>query len=224
MKKIITLALVTGLVVGSLAVSADAAKKKKKKKPKAVKTTMYMHGYSQVGEQDGAEWLANSLQGAAAAVMQMDGTKPGDGTPKSMNVNNPALNTQCAGLPAGFPTWQGNVAGKITGDIKLSGHFASAPGQKVTGRIWADTAIFSCNDGYVEPAAEVTVDVPAGQGTAEIVFEDMKLKPKMQLMVEIIGGSATTASRVLYDSTTAETKLEFSCVPAKGKTCLVAAQ
>ena len=223
MKKMVTLALVAGLVVGSLAVSADAAKKKKKK-PKAVKTTMYMHGTSQLGEQDGAQWLADTLQGAAGAVMQMDGTKPADGTPKSMNVNNPALNTQCAGLPAGFPTWQGNVAGKISGDVKLTGHFVSAPGQKVTARIWADTMIFSCNDGYVEPASEVTVDVPAGQGTTEIVFPKVKLAPQMQIMVEIIGGSATTASRVLYDSTQAETKLEFSCVPAKGKTCLVAAQ
>ncbi len=212
MKKSIVALCVLGLI-GSLLVAPASAGKKKKVKP--VATTLYFHGPKPLGEADGAEWLT-SLGGPPLTTLTP--AEPVDAFPKSQALGNPALNTQCTGLPTGFPTFQGPLTGTILGDAKITASFISPPGT-VTARIWVDVPNFSCNDGYVEPASEVVVDVPPGQSEVEIVFEQLNLTANHWVLVELLGSGATYPGRLLYDSPDAATRLEFNCVPASGKSC-----
>ena len=219
MKRALTVVVALSLVGGLIAAPASAKKKKKKAKP--VATTYYMHGPTTVGEVDGANWFSNL--GAAPSPFTMDETEPTDPVPDSMTFTNPALNDQCTGLPAAFPSFQGNLAGTIKGDATLTAHFASAPGT-IKARIWADVPMFSCNDAYIEPASEVDVELPSGQGEVEIVFPDLNLKAVTGISVEILAPSGTDwggqVGRLLYDSPAALTRLEFNCIPASGKSCV----
>ena len=208
MKKTAALALITGLISASLLAPAGAAK------PKPVKTTLYLHGNTPVGE--GAEAAVNISE---SLVMTLDATAPTDPAPKSYNFNNPVGNDQCSGNSTFFPTWSGALAGTIVGDVKWTAHFAAPPSQ-VVARIWTDTPISSCNEGYIPPAQEVVVDIPAGQNAVDIVFKKMKLKAGYNIMVELLQRSATQQGRVLYDAVGFESALTFNCIPAAGaKTC-----
>lgn len=219
MKRTITLLLVVGLAAAMLGGAADAKKKKKKKK-KPVSTTLYLHGHTPSGDVDGATWLVDYLINSANNPMIMDAKKPGGGPPASQNLHNPALNTRCTGLPTGFPTWLGEVSGTIKGDAQLKIHFAAAPTTTVTARIWADLLPFqACNDEYIEPASEVTVDVPAGHSEVTIKFPKLKLKASQYVMLEVLGGRDAEAARVFYDSSDMASELKFGCIPQKGKSC-----
>lgn len=208
MKKTAALALITGLISVSVLAPAGAAK------PKPVKTTLYLHGNTPVGEGgEGAVNIAESLQ------MTMNTTAPTDAAPKSYNYNNPVGNDQCSGNSTFFPTWSGDLAGTIVGDVKWTAHFAAPPSQ-VIARIWTDTTISSCNESYIPPAKEVIVDVPAGHNAVDIVFKKMKLKAGYNIMVELLQRTATRQGRVFYDAVGYESALTFDCIPAGGaKTC-----
>lgn len=219
MKRTITLLLVAGLVAAMLGGTADA-KKKKKKKAKPVATTLYLHGHTPSGDVDGVTWLVDYLANSENNPMIMDANEPSDGAPKSQNLHNPIFNTRCTGLPVGFPTWLGEVSGTIRGNATLTLHTAAAPTTTLTARLWADMLPFqACNDEYVEPASEVTVDVPAGHSEIEIEFPDLDLKAHQYLMLEVLGGRSAEAARVFYDSTDMASELSFGCIPAKGKSC-----
>lgn len=218
MKKLLTLALVLGLLGAAVGSPAVAAKKKKKK---PVQTTLYMHGQAPFGEIDGAQWTADGF--GPQSPMTLDAEEPTDPAPKSMNYFSPALNDQCTGLPLAFPTFTGPLAGTIVGDAKMTLHFASAPAT-IKARIWADVGAFSqCNDNYIEPASEVDVEVPAGSNAVEVEFKKLKLKSTSFIMIEILALSGTDyrgqVGRLLYDSSSAPTSITFGCVPAKGKSC-----
>lgn len=207
MKKIVLLALASALISGSLLPSAGAAK------PKPVKTTLYLHGNAPIGEgAEGALNISDDLQ------MKLDTTAPSDPLPKSYNFNNPVGNDKCSGNSTFFPTWNGDLAGTIVGDVTWTAHFVAPPSQ-VIARIWTDTPISSCNESYIEPAAEVTVDIPAGRNAVEIVFPKLKLKAGYNVMVELLQRSASKQGRVLYDAVGFESALTFDCIPLKGKTC-----
>ena len=206
MKRSLILLLAAGMVAASFA-TAEAAKK-------PVKTTLYLHGYSDLGEIDGADNFAN-----ATPPMAMDGTKPDGGTPKSMHSGTPGLNTRCTGFPVAFPTWQGNVTGTIVGDAKLTAHFVSPP-TRVTARLWVDTPVFSCNEAYIEPVAEVVVEVPAGHSEVEIVFPKLKAKAGYNVLIQLLGAGTGSQGRVLYDAAEYASNLSFNCVPAKGSSCI----
>lgn len=222
-KRLVTLGLAASLVTGALVMPAEA--KKKKSKPKAaapVATTMYMHGPSQFGEIDGAQWFADGF--APVSPMTLDGVAPTDGQAKSMNYFQPALNDQCTGLPVAFPTFSGNLVGTIVGDAKLTLNFLSAPAT-IKARLWTDVPVFSCNDAYVEPASEVDVVIPGGQSKVEVVFPGLNLPATTSILIEVLAYSGTDykgqLGRLLYDSTTADSKIEFGCVPASGSSsCL----
>lgn len=215
MKKTLIVALSLGLVMGALAAPATA----KKKKAKPVATTMFAHGPSQFGEVDGVQWLAD---GAGKPPLTLDATAPGAGTPKSMNFFSPLLNSKCTGLPLAFPTFQGDLAGTIVGDVKMTAYFLSAPGT-IKARLWTDVPNFSCNDGYVEPASEVDVTVPAGRNEVEIVFPGLNQKAGSWVLIELLAPSGGNyrgqVGRLLYDSADAATRLEFNCLPASGSSC-----
>ena len=218
MKKTLVLITVLGLALGALAAPAVA----KKKKAKPVASTLFAHGPSQLGEIDGVQWTAD---GFGQSPFTLDGVEPAGGAPKSMTIATPALNSQCTGLPSGYPSFIGNLTGTIKGDAKLTAHFVSAPGT-IKARLWADVPVFTCNDAYIEPASEVDVELPGGQAEVEIVFPDLNLKVGSFVNVEILAPDAANGwsgqvGRLLYDSTDAPTRIEFGCIPAGGaKTCV----
>lgn len=210
MRKILVLVLALGLVAGALSVPASA---KKKKKPKAVATTLYLHGDAPIGE--GLQGILNITDGL---VMSLDENEPTEQLPKSYNFNMPVGNDQCSGNSTFFPTWVGDLQGKIVGDATWTVHFVSPP-SRVIARIWTDTPISSCNDSYIEPAQEVLVELPAGQNEVEIIFEDLNLPAHATIMLELLQRGATAQGRVLYDAEGFESRIEFGCIPARGKSC-----
>jgi hypothetical protein len=207
MRKVVSLACLAILATVALSPGAGA------RAAKPVKTSLYLHGYTPFGELDGADWFANGTP-----PMQMDKKKPTESAPKSMRLGTPGLNTSCTGLPLGFPTWVGNLSGTIVGDAKLTLHTASTP-SNVTARIWVDTPVFSCNEAYIEPAAEVIAEVPAGHGHFHVVFKDLKLEAGSTVMIELIGTGVHSNGRVLYDTPDLASVLQFKCIPARGKSC-----
>ncbi len=207
MKRIVAAALA---IIAALALTAPPAGAK----PKPVKTTLYMHGYSPSGEIDGIDWRANGSK-----PMQMDATEPAaDPIPKSQILGTPGLNTRCTGFPTAFPTWVGNISGTIVGDAKLTAYLVGGPSQ-LTARLWVDVPVFSCNEGYIDPHAEVTVPIPPGQSEVVVDFPKLKLKASSLIMVQLLP-VGIPRNRVLYDSASAPTGLTFSCVPARGKSCV----
>ena len=221
-RRTIAAMLAMGLVAGAMAMPADAAKKKrKKKKPKPVATVMYMHGQQSFGEVDGAIWLANGS--SPESPMTLDGVEPEGSSAKSQAIGSPAFNSNCTGLPSGFPTFTGAFEGTITGDVKLIANFDGAAA--AVARIWADVGAFqACNEEYIEPNAEVEFDAESGE--VEIVFEGVNIPATSSLMVEIlIPERAAPMPRLQYDAESAATRLEFGCFPPKGaKTCVPEAE
>ena len=218
-RKLVALVAV-GIVVCSLAASAAVAAGKKKAKP--VLTTMYAHGPSQVGEIDGAMWVASVFP--TTSPLTLDAEEPPGELAKSQSIATPAINSQCTGTPIANPVFEGRLQGKITGDLKLVAHFLSAPGT-ITARLWTDIPIFGCNDAYTQPDAIAEVTLPSGQGEVEAVFADLNLVAKSQITIQIlaedvVNGYEGQVGRLLYDSTDAPTRLEFKCIPARGSSCL----
>lgn len=214
MRKLLVLMVAIGLIAGAVVSPAVAAKKKKKAKP--VQTTLYMHGDLPVG--DMVEWI----EGISGGNHQMmDTTEPAGGPPKSHSYSLPIGNPQCTGNEL-FPSWEGIVNGKIVGDVKLYANTLALP-SKVIARIWVDVPFGSCTsaaagvDNFVEPLAEQEVDVPAGSNELEIVFEKLNVPAEMNVIVELHQNTPTNQGRVLYDSSDFPTRLEFDCIPPKGK-------
>ena len=225
MKKIVILLAIVGLVGSMLAAPATAAKKKK---AKPVATTLFFHGTSQVGEED-------SFPNVNDAYLKMDATEPASSDIKSKQIFNGVAtpNHMCAGNNF-FPVWIGDVSGTVVGDMKVRFHTVGTPG-KVLVRLWPDQLSQACTStasgttDYVEPVAEVVVDLPPGVGEVEAVLEGLNFKAAVGLMVQISPDFVPVAadrgimppffSRVLYDSTDYPSSIEFSCIPAKGISC-----
>lgn len=212
MKRLIVLFLALGVLTSSM-VTAQAGK------AKPIKTTFYFHGGTPVGELEIPD-------GVSGIWRKMDTTEPTDPAPKSFSfaaagaAGSGTPNSQCAGSPF-FPVWVGAVNGQIVGDLKLSLDVISSPAAKVDVRVWGHSNMLACNEAYVPPAAEVRVDMPAGSGTLEAVFKRVKFPAQGQLMVQVTPVlDGPTAARVLYDSTSFISQLEFSCIPTSGKSCV----
>lgn len=224
-KKVLTLALAVGLVAGALQGPALA-----KKKPKATPITFYLHGQTELGEND-------SMAAVNDVYLPMDSTEPSGSTPKSRFVTNYLVgpNTQCAGNTL-FPIWNGKVSGHITGDLTVTLNAVSTPGGQVDIRIWPDVMSQACSSDnpaapasdYIEPVAEAIVDVPPGPGqiTATIKGVDfaavssltMQLSPTVLVDLPSPAGALTEPwiSRVLYDTPDYASSVQFSCTPNKG--------
>jgi hypothetical protein len=211
MKRIVAVIAVLGLLVG--AVSVAEAGKKKKKKP--VKSTLYFHGTETVGDID----TANNV---GTAYLKMDTAKPEGQVPKSKQF------TLWAGYPwndcAGnyfVPVWQGAVAGRVVGDIKVTIHTAAAP-TPVNVQIWPDLMTQTCasNDlaggEYPEPAAQAQTTLAPGETT--VTLKDVNFKARGFLTLQLLP-EGPAAGRVLYDAAGFESRIEITCIPAKGKSC-----
>lgn len=212
MKRFLTLLLVVGLVASALALPAAA------KKAKPVKTTLYFHGHSPVGEPDGLDGaLAGAVTGTGYATM--DTTEPSGPAPKSMTVVSyvGGPNTTCAGSFLS-PVWIGKMSGTVVGNVKVTFDAISTPTGKVDVQLYPDLGSFGCD---LTAPAQVRVDLPSGPGQVEAVIKGVKLPVVGSLMVQITPViSSPFLSRVLYDSPEFPSKIEFSCIPAAAaKSC-----
>ena len=208
MKKLLVLAAVLGLVVGSVA-TAEAAKK-----PQQIE--FFFHGTEPLGEID----LINNV----GTYNQMDTTAPTEPAPKTIGgfVWKEHFN-DCAGS-AFVPVWMGYVTGRIKGDMTITLHNVSLPRQLEV-EVWPDVLSQTCasnqlSEGvYPEPAATKTVDVPPGHSALEIVLEDVDFKAKGSMIVQFtpMGGPSTT--RILYDAADFASSIKFSCIPSSGSKC-----
>jgi hypothetical protein len=214
MKRLISIVLTLGLVVGAAA-SAEAGKR-----AKPVKTTFYFHGTETVGEVD----LANNF---AAAYNKMDTTEPADAAPKSLAFTtwhgDPQMWNDCAGSYL-LPVWTGSVTGRIVGDIKITLNTISGP-KAVTVQVWPDLTTQTCgpndtSDGtYPVPAAETMVDLAPGSGETTAILKNVNFKAQAVLTFMILPEGPAPA-RVLYDSPDYASSLEFTCIPKTGRTCV----
>ena len=205
-RKTIAMIVLVGLVASVGAVPASA----KKKKAKPVATTLFMEGTSQFGEED-----QSPASGGYLKLQSAEGSGE-----KSMGIPNytGGPNTNCAGNSL-MPVFVGPTAGRIVGDMKVSFPAMSSPASAVEIRVWPDVAAQACNEAYIEPAGSVQVDMPAGQGTVEATIEGLNFTAVGGIMVQItpVIGGAPSYGRAFYG--TADSKVEFSCIPASGKTC-----
>jgi hypothetical protein len=209
MRRALVVAGILGLVAGSLAAPVQA----RAKRAKPVKTTLYMHGNAPVG--DLTELYFNVGEGKVMAM---------EPYPKSFSYQQVIANDECTGNPL-TPSWQGDVSGTIVGDIKWVTHLL-APPSRVTARLWVDIPFASCTssntgaENFRPPDAEATVDVPPGHNEVKIVFKGVKkLKVQGTMIVQLIELQPNNQGRVFYDSPDFPTRLQFSCVPARGKSC-----
>jgi hypothetical protein len=219
MRKIMTLALLAGLVATSLSTTATAAGRKK-----PVKTTLYMHGTEAVGEVD---LMANM------EYLKLDAKKPKSATPKTVGITNYVAgpNDECAGNNL-FPVFVGALRGKVKGTMKVTFFNAGGPG-KIRVRIWPDVTGQLCNQetlgihDYVKPAGDATIDALPGENT--IVVKKVNFKALSALMIQFSPGAMVDVegpryipplvARIAYDSPDFATRVQFTCTPLRGKKC-----
>ena len=215
MRKSLAIAVVLALVVGAMSVPASAGKKKKKKKATSVPVTLFLHGSETLGEVD----MGNNIS-AGGTLLPMDITEPTGTSSKSFPILDLVAtpNEACSGSPL-FPSWSGNMIGRVTGDVKVVFNTIASAGS-VDVELFADAGPLACNETYIEPAAEVTVDLPAGAGTVEAVIEgvDFEVLRNLVVMINPRNLDAPAVGRVLYDSETDASRVELVCTPASGAT------
>jgi hypothetical protein len=210
MKRIVALVAVFGLIFGAVT-AAEAGKKKKK----PVKASLFFHGTETVGELD----TANNF---GASYNKMDATEPDGAAPKSkqFTIWNSTPWNDCAGNFLA-PVWQGEVAGRVVGDIKVT-LFAGAAPTNVVVQVWPDIMSQQCasndlSEGEFPQPAEASATLAPGENT--IVIEDVNIKARGALTLQILG-DGPAAGRVLYDAADFASGIEFKCIPARGKSCI----
>lgn len=226
MKKLLIAGLAAGLLASSFVSPATAGKKKK---AKPVATTLFLHGTEKFGEMESFSLVADGY-------LKMDTKAPTGADTKSKGITNYGIgpNTRCAGNTL-FPTYVGDLRGKVTGDVKVSLNTLASPGGAVEVRIWPDVASLACDSAtsadYIEPAGSVVVPLPPGQGKVEAVIEGVDFSAVSGLMLQVSPATIDLPSpvgrrplppffgRLLYDSEAAPSSISFSCTPSSGKTC-----
>ena len=219
MRKILTLAILAGLVATSFSPTATAAKRKK-----PVKTTLYMHGTEPVGEVDE---LVNM------EYLKMDTKKPNGATPKTIGITNYVAgpNDECAGNNL-FPVFVGRLTGTVKGNVTVTFFNAGGPGS-IRVRIWPDVTGQLCNQetlgahDYPKPAGDAKINALPGEN--KIVIKKVKFKALSALMVQFSPGATVDVqgpryvppivARIVYDSPDFMTRIQFTCTPLRGKKC-----
>ena len=217
MPRIAMLALATATAAAALGPAEAAVKPTPRTRP--VATTLYLHGAEPLGELESFPLVADQY-------LTMDPEEPTASEPRSKQITNYVAgpNTQCAGNTL-FPVWVGELRGRVRGDVTVTFHTLSTPGS-VDVRIWADVATLLCNSAatgtmdYPPPDGEVRVNLPPGQATVEALIEDVSFRARSVLMVQITPVTLPPFfGRVLYDSTSMPSRVEFRCSPASGRRC-----
>ncbi|MGH2730965.1 MAG: hypothetical protein ACRDJI_10220 [Actinomycetota bacterium] len=204
MKRAIVVALTFGLVAGSLAMPADAAKKPKK-------TTFYLHGNQAAGESELPETWIDGIPHV------MDAQEPEGAEPKSQFVTNYGVgpNTECSGNGL-YPIWKGNLAGTVVGNVKVTLHTVATPAAKLAIQLYPD-ASGGCNSAlgndFVPPATEAVVEVPPGPGVVEAVLPNrsFQVAGSMTLQIYIADqGTSPAQVRLFYDSASMISSVQFA--------------
>lgn len=123
-----------------------------------------------------------------------------------------------------LPVWSGALSGKVVGDMKVTLHTVSAP-KEVTIQVWPDLMSQTCasNDlaegDYPKPAAQATVSLPPGPGETEVVLKNVRFDAAGSMMLQILP-VGPLPGRVLYDSPDFASRIEFTCIPKSGKSCV----
>ena len=225
MKKVLAVGAVA-LLAAALVVAPASAKKKK---AKPIPHVLYFHGSIPSGEAAYADGVANGT-----GFQTMDATEPADPAPKSMGVTNYVVgpNTTCSGN-ALFPTWQGAVVGKVTGDMKVYLNAVAHAASTVKVEVFAD-GLGGCEStlgstGYTPPIGSAVVTLSPGPAENEVVFEKVNFKTVTNIVVMVTpvdveaGGESfldpSSQARLLYDSADFASRIEFLCAPASGKSC-----
>ncbi|MFN2526668.1 MAG: hypothetical protein ABR505_10495 [Actinomycetota bacterium] len=219
MRKLICIVAGLALVVG--AVATPAAAKKGKKKPKPIAVTYYLHGTQPLGEFETPDGWLNDF------YRPMDAEEPGSGQAKSVNVLNGGVtpNPECSGNGL-LPVWVGALTGTVVGEMKLTLNTLSLPDSRLTAVIYPDPS-GGCGDEASQAAAQAVIVPTAGEGTTEVIFEDVEFEVVGRFIVQlhINGGPSDPQAgqvRVFYDSADAASQLTFNCIPAAGSSCTTA--
>ncbi|HVE64195.1 MAG TPA: hypothetical protein VNB94_10375 [Mycobacteriales bacterium] len=211
MKRIVILGIAAGLC--ATGVSAQAAPKAPKA-PKPIPMTYFMHGTQAFGE------VESNI--ATGTFMTLDQQAPTGSSAKSKQVANyvGGPNTNCAGNSL-FPTFVGELAGDVTGDMTVTFTAWAGPATQLNLQVFQDVEAQSCNADFPKVAGALVVDVPAGQGKVTAVIKNVKLKSKRTFMLHFAPlPTSAGQARVFYDSTTDNSSVAFSCLPrAPKKTC-----
>ena len=215
MKRIVAAAVVLGLIVGALSSPAWAGKKKKGK-ARPVAMEMFLHGTEALGE---VEITNNATSGS---LLPMDTTESTGTQSKSFPLLDAIAtpNESCSGSPL-FPSWSGQMAGRVTGDVKVVFNTVASAGA-VDVELFADAGPLSCNESYIDPVAETTVNLPPGAGTVEAVIPgvDFQVTNVLVMMINPKNLDVPAVGRILYDSATDASRIELTCTPAAGaKAC-----
>ncbi|MEA2452671.1 MAG: hypothetical protein QOG04_1381 [Actinomycetota bacterium] len=211
MKRLVVLAMIVGLMAGSL-VHAEA------KAPKPTKVTMYLHGTEMLGEVD----MGNNF---GAAYNKMDTTKPDGAAPKSWGLSawRGTPWNDCAGMFI-LPVWTSGLTGTVKGDIKISLYSINGP-RAVEVQIWADVGSQACasNDTstgtYPEPTVSTVVDLAPGAGLTEATIEDVNFKAHGIVMLQL-RPTGPNPGRLLYDAADYASSIQFTCIPSSGRSCV----
>jgi hypothetical protein len=195
MRRILLAITALGLVAGSLAGPAGAAKKS---------TTFYLHGKtSPVTEAHLNEmWLDDALMG-------MDTTEPSNPAPSSIFVTNyvNGPNTDCDGNGLLGAVWKGDFKGKFKGTVKVTLHTIATPATKMTVSLYRDpTGTCSAEPplGDVDapdPVATDVIDMAPGHAETVVEFKNVKFTSLWGLALQLsIPGGSPGQVRILFDS------------------------
>ena len=192
--------------------------------------TLYLHGAQTVGEIETPDTLLT-------AYRRMSATAPTTADSKSMQVVNYVRgpNTKCSGNGL-VPTWEANLDGTLSGPVTVTLNTAAIPGSTMTVRLFSDVAQNSCNEAYVAPIAEQTVNVPVGQGETVVTFDAVNALVENNLVLMLSAPDTNVKvpenpspaqpfahTRVFYDGAAAASRVQFGCTPTQlaATTCIV---
>jgi hypothetical protein len=91
--------------------------------------------------------------------------------------------------------------------------------------VWPDVFSQLCDSNlssdYVEPAGQVTVALPPGQGRVEATIKGVNFKAVGSMLVQITPVTIPPFfGRVFYDTPDMNANVSFKCIPARGKSCV----
>jgi len=206
-KTLMLIALIGGLIAGSISTPAGAAKSEP--------LTYFLHGRGPVAETYLHEiWLDD-------AYMSMDTVEPTAAEPSSIFVTNYVRgpNTDCDGNGLLGAVWRGEFSGKRKGDVVVTLHTAATPAVELVVSLYAD-ATGTCSSGGTpatapseapKPLAQAQAAVAPGLGVTEFTFKNVKFKAVSNALLQLHIPTMTTPGqvRILFDSTEYPSSVQF---------------
>lgn len=196
----------------------------------ALTETLYLDGTQQVGELETPDTFLT-------AYRRMTAEAPTGSDAKSVQVVNylRGPNTKCSGNGL-VPTWEAAMDGTLSGPVTVTLNTAGIPASTMQVRLFADAGMNACNDAFIPPIADKTVNVATGQAETVVTFENVSA-PVTTNLVLMLNAPETNVkvpeqpspaqpfahTRVFFDAASAASRIQFGCTPtlATATTCLV---